>query len=227
MLNELWHAFIKITTHEIKTILRSGFAWITPLVFYAMVVCLFPLATGANQETLNDIAPGIIWVTAILATLISIGQLFKNDTEEGYLDLLLLSTYPLSLLALSKIVSHWTTHCLPLILISPLLGFLLNLSAEEHYALIFTLLLGTPVLSLIGSIGAALTAGIRGYSLLLPILIMPFYIPVLIFGTGIIITAHQHEPVIAYYAMMGALVLLSLAFGPFLTGQALKIGVNQ
>jgi heme exporter protein B len=220
------NAFFQITRHEIKIMFRSTFSWITPVVFYVMVVCLFPLAIGHDQELLNSIAPGIIWVAALLATIISMGNLFRNDFEEGYLDLLLVSTYPLSLIALTKITSHWITHGLPLILISPLLGLLLNLSRAEHCALIFTLLLGTPVLSLIGAIGAALTVAIRGNEFLLPMLIIPFYIPILIFGTGIMLMTHNNEPVSAYYAMMGALVLLSLVFAPLLTGQALKIGAN-
>ncbi len=219
--------FYQITTHEITIIVRSTFTWITPLIFYVMVVCLFPLAIGYDQELLNHIAPGVIWVAALLATTISIGHLFQHDFDEGYLDLLLISTYPLSLLALAKITSHWISHGLPLILISPLLGLLLNLSAAEHYALIITLLLGTPVLSLIGAIGAALTVAIRGNGLLLPMLIIPFYIPILVFGTGIMIMTHHHESVIAYYAMMGAFVLLSLLFGPLLTGQALKTGASR
>jgi heme exporter protein B len=220
------NAFFLITKHEIKILSRSTFTWITPLVFYIMVVCLFPLATGYDQETLINMAPGVIWVAALLATIISMGHLFRNDFDEGYLDLLLASTYPLSLLTLAKITSHWISHGLPLILISPLLGLMLNLSAEELYALIFTLLLGTPVLSLMGAIGAALTVTVRGNGLLLPMLIIPFYIPVLIFGTSIMLMTHNHESVIAYYAMMGAFVLLSLVFAPFFTAQALKIGAN-
>jgi heme exporter protein B len=224
---EFGHTFVKITIYEIQTTLRCAFAWITPLLFYTIVVCLFPLSIGAtNQELISNIAPGIIWVAALLATVISMGHLFKSDTDEGYSDLLLLSIYPITLLAFIKILSHWITHGLPLILISPLLGFLLNLSLDEHYALIFTLLLGTPVLSLIGAIGAALTARIQGHGLLLPLLVMPFYIPILIFGTGIMIMTHHHEPVTAYYAMMGAFLFLALAFGPFFTGLALKIGVT-
>ncbi len=217
------NAFIRITLYEINITLRSSFQWITPLIFYVLVVCMFPLALGHDQALLMTIAPGIIWVAALLATVISMGHLFRDDFNEGYLDLLLLSPYPLTLLALTKITSHWITHGLPLVLLSPLLGFLLDLSTEECCALIFTLLLGTPVLSLIGGIGAALTFTIRSHGLLLPLLIMPFYVPVLIFGTGIMTMTHNHEPVIAYYAIMGAWVLLSLVFAPFFTGQALKI----
>ena len=158
---------------------------------------------------------------------LSIERLFQSDLEEGSLDAILLSPYPLTLLIFCKIVSHWITHCLPLILISPILGFLLNLNFEEQSALIITLLLGTPALCLLGAIGAALVVGIRSHGLLLPVLIMPLYIPILIFGTGTVITASNHHTLSGYYAIMGAVALISLAFAPLLTGIALRIGVNQ
>jgi heme exporter protein B len=220
-------ALLTIIRHDIRITMRQAFSWLTPLLFFVMVVCLFPLAVGPDKILLNKIAPGIIWVAALLAILISIGNLFRHDAQEGFLDLLLLSPIPLTLLVICKVLSHWITHCLPLILISPLLGFLLNLQAQEQYALIMTLLLGTPVLCLLGAIGSALIVGIRSHGLLLPILIMPLYIPILIFGTGTIIAASLNQPVSAYYAIMGALMLISLAFAPWLTGVALRIGVNQ
>lgn len=213
--------------YEIQMTMRQAFSWLTPLLFFVIVVCLFPLALGPDKALLNKVAPGIIWVAALLAILISIGNLFRSDAQEGSLDLLLLSPHPLTLLVLCKIVSHWITHCLPLILISPLLGILLELQPQEEIALIITLLLGTPVLSLLGAIGAALTIGIRTHGLLLPILIMPLYIPVLIFGTGTIMAVGLHQPVNAYYAILTAIMLLSLGFAPLLTAVALRIGVNQ
>ena len=223
----MFNALIALVRHEITGTLRQAFSWLTPLLFFIIVVCLFPLALGPDSELLTKIAPGIIWVAALLAILISIGNLFRQDAEQGYLDLLLLSPYPLTLLVLGKILSHWITHCLPLILISPLLGILLNLHPQQEKVLILTLLLGTPVLSLIGAIGAALVTGIRGSGLLLPILIMPLYIPVLIFGTGTILAAGMGQAVSGYLAIMGAILLVSLGFAPFLTGVALRIGVNQ
>lgn len=212
--------------HDMLLTMRHAYSWITPLLFFVMVTCLFPFALGADQETLNTIAPGIIWVAVLLAVLISIGNLFRHDADEGFLDLLLLSPHPLTLLVLGKIISHWLTHCLPLILISPLIGFLLHLSPAKEVALIATLLIGTPILSLVGAIGSALLIGIRSSGLLLPILIMPFYIPVLIFGTGILMLAGT-APLIGHYALLTALLLFSLAFGPLLTGMALRIGVNH
>ncbi len=216
-----------IIYHDIKITLRQAFSWVTPLLFFVIIICLFPLAIGPDDLLLNKIAPGIIWVAALLAVLISIDDLFQPDMSTGHLDLLLLSQHSLTLLVLIKILAHWVTHALPLILISPLLGFLLHLSPQEEYALIITLLLGTPILSLLGSIGAALMVGIKNHGLLLPVLIMPFYIPVLIFGTGTIIAAHAHQPLNGYFAIMGAYLLISLVFAPFLTAIALRIGVNQ
>lgn len=217
---------LQVIYHDILLTMREAYSWVTPLLFFVMVTCLFPFALGGDQETLNSIAPGVIWVSVLLATLISVGNLFKHDTEEGFIDLLLLSPHPLPLLVLGKIISHWVTHCLPLILISPLIGFLLDLSAVKELALVVTLLLGTPILSLIGAIGAALLIGIRSSGLLLPILIMPFYIPVLIFGTGILMIAGT-EPLMGHYALLTAFLLFSLAFSPLLAGLALRIGVNQ
>jgi len=219
------HDLLYIIYYEMRETLDQAFTWLTPLLFFIIVVCLFPLACGPDPVLLTKMAPGIIWVAALLSIIISIGNLFRTDSEEGFLDLILLSHYPLSLLVFCKTISHWLTHCLPLVLISPLLGFLLHLSFQKECALVVTLLLGTPVLSLMGSIGAALTVGIRRHGLLLPILIMPFYIPVLIVGSATILA--EAESVSGYYAMMGAFMLLSMAFAPFLTGAALRIGVTQ
>lgn len=213
--------------YEIRTTLRQAHSCLTPLLFFIIVVTLFPLAVGPDQPLLLKMAPGIIWVGALLAILLSIDNLFRTDAEEGYLDLMLLSPRPLTLLVLCKVISHWLTHCLPLILISPVLGFLLHLPPHEEYALLVSLLLGTPVLILWGAMGAALLVGIRNHGLLLPILIMPLYIPVLIFGTGTLTAASLQQPITGYFAMMAALMLLSFAFAPLLTGIALRIGVNQ
>ncbi len=216
-----------IMHHEILLTLRQASAWLTPLLFFVMVISLFPLALGSNDALLTQIAPGIIWVTALLAILMSVGSIFRNDAHEGYLDVLLLSEIPLTLIVLCKVISHWITHCLPLIFISPFLAILLHLSLHEELTLFITLLLGTPILSLFGAMGAALTVGIRSSGLLLPILIMPLYIPVLIFATGAMIAANLNEPLTVYFAILGALGLITLAFVPLLTSAALRMGVNQ
>ncbi len=218
---------LTIMRHEIKNSMRQAFAWLTPILFFVIVVCLFPLALGPDKALLNKIAPSAIWVAALLAILISIGNVFRTDAQDGYLDLMLLSPYPLTLLVFCKMLCHWLIYCAPLILISPLLGFLLQLPSYEEYALITTLLIGTPILIMLGTIGAALIIGIRGHGLLLPILIMPLYIPVLIFGTGTIMAAGTLQPINGYLAMMGALMLFTVAFAPLLTSVALRIGVNH
>ncbi|EKD73307.1 MAG: hypothetical protein ACD_45C00365G0008 [uncultured bacterium] len=223
MINHL----LSIIRYEIRSTLRRAFSWLIPLLFFVIVVTLFPLAIGPDTALLTQIAPGIIWVAALLAILLSMGNLFQADAQEGHLDLVLLSPYPLTLLVLCKTISHWCTYCLPLILVSPLLGFLLHLPPYEEYALIVSLLLGTPTLTLLGAIGTALMIGIRGHGLLLPILIMPLYIPVLIFGTGTMVAATTQQPIDGYFAVMGSFMLLSLAFAPWLTSIALRIGVNQ
>lgn len=212
---------------ETQITLRQPFTWITPLLFFVIVVCFFPLALGADKTLLHHVAPAIIWIAALLAILISINNLFCHDLQEGYLDLILLSSHPVMLLVLAKMLSHWLTHALPLICVSPLLGLLLDLSYQEQLACIITLLLGTPVLTFLGGIAAALVVSIRNTSLLLPILVMPLYVPVLIFGTGALIAANQHQPLNAYYAIMGAFLLLTAAFSPFFSAMALRIGVNQ
>lgn len=213
--------------YEICASLRRAFSCVTPLLFFVIVVTLFPLSVSRDVLLLKEIAPGIIWVAALLAVLLAIGDLFERDAREGYLDLVLQSHCPLPLWVMAKLFAHWLTHCLPLIIISPLLGFLLHLPAYENYALIVGLLLGTPTLTLLGAIGAALMVGIRHHGLLLPILIMPLYIPVLIFGTGTLMAAANQEPLSGYFALMGAFLLLSFAFAPLLTSVALRIGVNQ
>ncbi len=190
-------------------------------------MCLFPLALGPDNDTLNTIAPAILWIAALLAVVMSINTIFSEDAADGCLDLLLLSPRSLTLLVLCKTISHWLTHCLPLILLCPLLGMMLHLTFNTLCTLIITLLLGTPILSLLGAIGAALTVGVRQQGLLLPVLIMPLYIPVLIFGTGSVMASNINLPVTSYYAILAAFALIALAFAPWLTGLALRVGANQ
>jgi heme exporter protein B len=219
--------FLIVIQHEILTTFRKSHSWLTPLLFFIIVVCLFPLALGPDNELLNKIAPAIIWVAALLAVVMSIATIFSDDADHGCLDLLLLSPRSLTLLVLCKTISHWLSHCLPLIILTPLLGLLLHLNFHTQLVLIVTLLLGTPVLSMLGAIGAGLTVGVRQQGLLLPVLIMPLYIPVLIFGTGSVMATATMQPVNGYFAILGALALFSLAFAPWLTGMALRVGVNQ
>ncbi len=207
---------LTLIRYDIIRTLRRGFSVVTPLLFFTMIICLFPFAIGDNARL---IAPGIIWVAALLAVLLSIDTLFTKEWETGCLDHLLLSPYSLTQLVSIKLLSHWITYSLPLIIISPVLGLLLHLPPPVIKTLMITLLLGTPVLTLFGALGAALMIGIRENSVLLPILILPFYIPVLIFGTSAITTPGS-------LPLLGALLLFSIATLPFLITQALKIGVD-
>src|SRR6185295_19764884 len=179
---------------DLKTILRDAFSWLSPLLFFMMIITLYPLTLGPALNTLQTFIPSILWIAVLLAILLSMNHLFRVEKEEGLLELFILSQIPLTLLILCKLISHWLTHCLPLIILCPLLGLLFNLSAFQEFTLIFSLLLGTPTLVLIGGIGAALVVSIRGHGLLLPILIIPLYIPILIFGTNTLIAANTHQP---------------------------------
>ncbi len=221
------HGIMGVLKFEILSVLRQAFTWLTPLLFFVVIVSLFPLSVGPDQLLLAKIAPGIIWVGSLLAILLSIGSLFKTDAQEGFLDLLLLSSYPLIMLIACKVLSHWLTHCLPVILISPILGFMLHLSLTEQWVLLISLLLGTPALSMIGTLGAALLINIRGNGLLLPLIIIPLYIPILIFGTSAVSSVTLHQPLNGYFAILAALSLFSLVFAPPLTAVALRIGMNQ
>lgn len=219
--------FLLIIFQDLKIIFRQAFNWIIPLVFFIMVISLFALTLSNHPDVLDKIAPVLIWMSALLATIISTGQLFKLEKEEGSLDLLLLDAHSLTAIAACKTFAHWLAYSLPLILISPLLGILLHLAPQTIGVLSLTLLLGTPVLTMIGAIGSALTVGVRSGGILLPILIMPLYIPVLIFGIGTVMAFQHQVAIVGYLAILGAIFLLTCVFAPFFTSVALKIGVNQ
>ncbi|MDX1900780.1 MAG: heme ABC exporter ATP-binding protein CcmA [Gammaproteobacteria bacterium] len=220
-------SILTLAYYEILATYREAHAWLTPLLFFVMAATLFPLAVGANIPLLHTIAPSMIWVIALLAILLSTDTIFRTDIASGRLDFVLSHKNILSDFVISKILCHWITHALPLVLLSPIIGGLFGLSLSEMGILTFSVFTGTFILSLIGSLGAAIVAGIRGHGLLLPILIMPFYIPVLIFGTNMVLAYSQQQPISAYIAILIALTLLSATFTPLFTQLALKTGVNQ
>ena len=199
---------------------------IQPLLFFIMVVSLFPLAINPDPKLLKTIGPGIIWVAALLATLLSLEHLFRSDYEDGSLELLLLSPYSLTGLITAKIAAHWLITGLPLVIISPLLGILLHLPGPAIFILMISLLLGTPVLSLIGAIGAALTTGLRQGGILLAMVVLPLYIPILIFGTGATLDAMLGVRIAGELAILGAVIILAMTLGPLATASALRIAVN-
>ena len=176
--------FFLLIGRDVRLASRQGGASTMVVVFFVLTVTLFPLGVGPESTVLARIAAGVIWVAALLASMLSLDRLFQADFEDGSLDLLALSSLPLEIAVLAKTAAHWLTTGLPLIVVSPVLALLLNMDLAGWLTLIAAMLLGTPALSLIGGIGAALTVGIRRGGVLLSLLVLPLYIPVLIFGVG-------------------------------------------
>jgi heme exporter protein B len=191
-----------------------------------MVVTLFPLAVGAQPNLLQAMAPGVIWVAALLAALLSLDNLFRSDFEDGSLEQLLLSPHSLSILVLGKILAHWLVTGLPLLLVAPLLALFLGLPQAAMGTLWLTLILATPMLSLIGAIGVALTVGLRRGGMILSLLVLPLYIPVLIFASNAVDRAASGLPVTAQLNILLAMLILALVLVPLPTSAALKMSVN-
>lgn len=194
--------------------------------FFIIVVSLFPLGVGPEAALLREMAAGVVWVAALLASMLSLTRLFADDYNDGTLEQLLLVPQPLSLIVLGKIVAHWIISGLPLVLMSPLLGLQFGLGGDELMMLVVTLLLGTPVLSLIGAIGAALTLGLRGGGVLVSLLVLPLYIPVLIFGAGAVTASAAGMGADGHLSLMGAILLLALILAPWASAAALRISVE-
>lgn len=219
-------AFMLMLKRDLTIALRHKDDIFNPLLFFIIVVTLFPLGIGPEANTLSRIAPGIIWVAALLATLLSLDRLFKADHADGSLEQMMLLPQPLFVLVLAKIVAHWLITGLPLIFIAPVLATLLHLNENSYGALMITLLVGTPVLSFIGAIGVALTVGIKKGGVLLSLIVLPLYIPVLIFATSAIDTAAMNLPYSGQVAIIGALFFTSLTLAPFAVSAALKVSTN-
>ncbi len=219
--------FYRTLYYHLKLILRTPGEWLNPLLFFVMVVSLFPIAIGTDKNLLVAIAPGVIWVAALLASLLSLPQLFRSDYLDGSLEQLLLQPTALSLLVAAKIAAHWFTHQLPLIIIAPLSALFFQLPAHSCWVLLLTLLLGTPILSLFGGIMAALTVSLRGNAnILLPLLLLPLLVPVLIFATGAVFASEQHLPVSGELAILAAFAVLAIGIAPWVIAFALRIGVE-
>ncbi|MBT1446614.1 heme exporter protein CcmB [Shewanella sp. JM162201] len=219
-------AFATVLKRDLKIAVRHRGDIFNPLLFFVMVVTLFPLGIGPEPQVLTRIAPGIIWVAALLASMLSLERLFKADFVDGSLEQMLLSPQPLYLTVLAKVLAHWILTGVPLILVSPLLAVLLHLEENSYGALMSTLALGTPVLSLLGAIGVALTVGLRKGGVLLSLLILPLYIPVLIFATSAIDAAGMNLPYDGQLAIIGAMLVGSLTLAPFAVGASLRVSTN-
>lgn len=222
-----WYGLRGIVARDLRLVLRRRSDTAAALVFFVLVVSLFPLAIGPYADTLRRVAPGVIWVAALLAGMLTLGRLFEDDHRDGTLDQLLLSPHPLPLLVLGKALAHWISTGLLLALAAPVLALPFDLPAQAIAVLVAGLLLGTPVLSLVGAIGAALTIGLRGASLLLALLVLPLMVPVLVFGAGAVEASAAGLPAGAHLSLLGALLALALFGAPLATAAALRIGTEQ
>src|SRR5438034_2424176 len=196
------------------------------LFFFIIVTSLFPLGIGPERELLRTIAAGVVWVAALLASMLSLGRTFGNDYQDGTLEQLLLTPQPAYMVVLAKVLAHWLVAELPLVIIAPLLGLQFGLSQNSLAIIVVSLLLGTPVLSVIGSIGAALTLGLRSANVLVAILVLPLYVPVLIFGAGAIEASIGGLSAKPYLLLQAATLVLAMVFAPWATSAALRISVE-
>jgi len=215
-----------IVARDLKLAWRGRADVLSTLFFFVIVVSLFPFGVGPEPHLLRAIAPGVVWVAALLAALLSLGRLFANDYHDGTLEQLLVTPQSLYLIVLGKIVAHWLVSGVPLVLMAPLMGVQFDLSRNALLMLFVSLLIGTPVLSLIGSIGAALTLGLRGGGVLIALLILPLYIPVLVFGTGAVDASITTGSPQANVYLLGAMLVLALVFAPWATSAALRISLE-
>ena len=199
---------------------------LTTLIFFVIVVSLFPLGVGPEMDMLRKMAPGVVWVAALLASMLSLGRMFSADYLDGTLEQMMLVPQSLSVLVLAKILAHWMVSGLPLVIMAPVLGLQFDMSAQALWVLIAALLLGTPILSMIGAVGAALTLGLRGGGALVSLLVLPLCIPVLVFGAGAVEAVVNGTNVSSHLSLLGALLVMALAFTPWVTALALRISME-
>ena len=218
--------FALIVGRDVRLALRQGGGAMLAVAFFVLAVMLFPLGVGPEPVVLRRIGAGIVWVAALLSALVSLDRLFQADYEDGSLDLLLLGPLPLEIVVVAKCTAHWLSTGLPLIVAAPILALLLNMEVAGLPTLVAAMVLGTPTLSLVGAIGAALTVGIRRGGVLLTILILPLYIPVLIFGVAAIDGAISGLGARPHLLILGGLLLGSLALAPWATAAALRLNLN-
>ncbi len=220
------NAFTAIVRRDLLLAMRHRAEAANPLLFFVIVVALVPLGLNPRRETLELIAPGVFWIGALLATLLSLERMFRSDFDDGSLELMLISPQPLPLIVLAKILAHWLVSGLPLVVAAPLIALLLGLPTSSLAVLLATLVLGTPTLSAVGAIGVALTVGLRRGGMLLSLLVLPLYIPVLVFAASAVSTAAGGLPVAGPLYLLGALAVLSFTLAPPAAAAALRISVS-
>ena len=219
-------AVLAVMRRDLLLAFRRRADVVTTLFFFVIVVSLFPLGVGAEPDLLRTLAPGILWVSALLASMLALGRLFAADHADGTLEQMLLSTEPPAVIVIGKVLAHWLVSGLPLVLLSPLLAIQFDLPGESIAVLVASLLLGTPVLSLIGAIGAALTLGLRGGGALISLLVLPLYIPVLIFGAGAVGAEASGIGASAHLLLLGGGLAAALVLTPWATSAALRIALE-
>jgi heme exporter protein B len=227
MNNARWlDAWRAVLSRDLLTALRHRADLLTTLIFFMLVASLFPLGVGSETALLRAMGPGVVWVAALLASMLALARLFAGDYADGTLEQLALAPQPLTLLVMAKVAAHWLVSGLPLVIVAPLLGLQYDLDSDALLVLLASLMLGTPTLSLIGAIGAALTLGVRGGGALLSLLVLPLYVPVLIFGAGAVEASAAGLGAGAHLSLLGALLLAALVFAPWATAVALRIAVE-
>lgn len=219
-------AYFSIIRRELLLARRQGGATLSAMLFFILTVTLFPLGVGPSAAVLERISAGTIWVAALLAVLLSLDRLFQADLEDGTLEQMMLLPMPVSVLVLAKVTAHWITTGLPLIIASPLLGVFMQMSADGYLTLVIVMALGTPTMNLIGAIGAALTVGVRRGGVLLSMIVIPLYIPILIFGVAAVEASVQGYSAAAHMLILTAMLLGALVLAPIAAGWALKLAME-
>jgi len=218
--------FIAILKRDLLLAMRHRTELLNPMIFFVLVIVLMQLGMRAKPSILITLAPAIVWIAALLAALLSLDHMFRSDMEDGALEQMIISTQPTSLLVFAKIIAHWVITGLPVTLVAPVLGMMLGLTIDATQILFLTLLIGTPILSAIGSIGVALTVGLRRGGVLLSILVLPLYVPVLIFASQTVTTSMTGYPIVASLSILMAMMVLSLTLSPWASSAALRMSVS-
>lgn len=217
--------FARVYRRDVTLAVRSAGQWLNTMLFFVIVVSLFPLGIGPGPQTLATIAPGIVWVSALLSMMLSLDSLFAHDFRDGTLEQFVVGGQPLSVIVIAKVLAHWTTGGLPLVVLSPLLGLVMQLPEAAYGVLLLSLLIGTLALSFIGGIGAALIVSVNQGGVLLSLLVLPLTVPVLIFGSGAVTSAGLELPVSTQISVLAAILALSASLAPLAIAGALRVGV--
>jgi heme exporter protein B len=218
--------FTNVLQRDLLLAARRRTDVLLPIAFFAIAASLFPLGIGPEPKTLQLIAPGVVWVCALLAAMLSVGSLFASDFSDGSLDQMLLAGGSALPIAIAKALGHWLLTGLPLAIMAPLLGVMFGVEARSIIALTLSLLLGTPILSLLGTLGAALTLGVRSSGVLLILLVLPLSIPTLIFGSGAVVAIDSGLSARGHFSLLGALLILTMLLAPLATAAALRIATE-